>query len=344
MNQQPPGRDESDEVDDLYRRASALDTSRPSEAVRKAVLAHAARIAEERASPGASSTRARSRVRWRPAVVGTLAAAALAGLMIAPRFFAPSAPAPAATVSALKAVPSRESAPAAPTVGALSGLPAAVLEPPAAVPPHSAGAFGRSPAGTPPPPAAGAFGRPPAVAPPLSANGSADGSSPAGAPTVASASAQADVPALAATSAQASAPALRAAAPKPEAKRAQDNSTLLAEVTVSGARRGPEDQTLAEVVRAGASPTEFRRAAEKGDVPGLQRLLKMSVDIDSRDSLGRTALMLATLRGHAEAVDILLDNGADPNVADHRGTTPLQAAKAANAAAIVASLERKGAR
>jgi ankyrin repeat protein len=140
----------------------------------------------------------------------------------------------------------------------------------------------------------------------------------------------------------ASAPALRAAAPQPEAKRAQDNSKTLTGVTVSAARRGPADQTLAEVVSVGASPAEFLHAAEEGDLPSLRRQLDRHVDIDSRDSLGRTALMLATLRGQAEAVDLLLDNGADPNVADNRGTTPVQVARQAHATAIVSALERKG--
>jgi hypothetical protein len=255
MNQQPPGHDESDDVDELYRRASALDSSRPSESVRNAVLAHAARLAEERASSPAGATASRNRARWRPAVFGTLAAAALAGLIIAPRFLSPSTP-----------------------------------EPTAAAPEPAAAPLARS---------GGTFGRLQAAAPPvLSADAATTGSG------------------------SATAPAPRAAAPQPEAKRA--------------------DQTLAEVVRVGASPTEFRRAAEEGDLPALRRQLDMHVDVDSRDSLGRTALMLATLRGQAEAVDLLLDNGADPNVADNRGTTPVQVARQANATAIVSALERKG--
>src|SRR6185312_4591435 len=121
--------DESDDVDDLYRRASALDASRPSEAVRKAVLVHAARLAEERASSRASGgTAARNRVRWRPAIFGTLAAAALAGLMIAPRFFAPSAPAP--TAAALKAAPGRTPVPQLSSAGAPAAASAPSAEPP----------------------------------------------------------------------------------------------------------------------------------------------------------------------------------------------------------------------
>jgi len=39
MSKVPPSQDQPDDVDDQYRRASALDPSRPSEAVRRAVLA-----------------------------------------------------------------------------------------------------------------------------------------------------------------------------------------------------------------------------------------------------------------------------------------------------------------
>jgi len=88
----------------------------------------------------------------------------------------------------------------------------------------------------------------------------------------------------------------------------------------------------------------LRQAAESGDQPALQALLDRHVDIDSRDDMGRTALMLAVLHGRTDAVDLLLEQGADPNLADIHGTTPLQAAMAGNERAIIAELQRKGAR
>jgi ankyrin repeat protein len=54
--------------------------------------------------------------------------------------------------------------------------------------------------------------------------------------------------------------------------------------------------------------------------------------------------MLATLHGQTNAVAVLLAYGADPNAADADGTTPLQAAKAGDHPAIVAALQRYGAR
>jgi len=120
MNEVPPGRDESDDVDDLYRRASALDESRPSELVRRRVLDHAAQLAAERAAknvpPRIASARGANRTwrRRRPAIFGTLAAAALAGLLITPRFFTPSVP-PGAPPSAppMAALPTMTAAPPA---------------------------------------------------------------------------------------------------------------------------------------------------------------------------------------------------------------------------------------
>jgi len=109
MNEIPPNQE--DEVDDLYRRESALDPSRPSESVRRAVLEHATQLAAERSAKngpaqiGAARPAANPRW-WRPTAFGTLAAAALAGLLIIPRFLAPDAP----LVGALPTAPVRTNA------------------------------------------------------------------------------------------------------------------------------------------------------------------------------------------------------------------------------------------
>ena len=54
--------------------------------------------------------------------------------------------------------------------------------------------------------------------------------------------------------------------------------------------------------------------------------------------------MLATLHGQTRAVSALLAHGADPSAADAHGTTPLQAAIAADEREIIATLRRYGAR
>jgi hypothetical protein len=84
----------NDDLDDRYRRASALDPSRPSESVRAAVQRHAADLAAQRAAENLGTridpARTARKRRWRrPAVVGTLAAAAVAGMLITPRFMSP---------------------------------------------------------------------------------------------------------------------------------------------------------------------------------------------------------------------------------------------------------------
>ena len=86
-----------DEVEALYRRASQVDTSRPSESVRRAILHHAATLAAKSAptAGAAERSRGRSAVRrgWqRPVAYGGLAAAALAGLVVVPRLAPPALP------------------------------------------------------------------------------------------------------------------------------------------------------------------------------------------------------------------------------------------------------------
>jgi len=319
MSKVPPSQEQPDDVDDQYRRASALDPSRPSEAVRRAVLAHAAQLVAKRATRDEgsmikSTRRAVNQAWWRPAILGTLAAAALAGLVVAPRFLALRSP-PAAATASEGSVP--------------NAAPALVAQAPDTRTDERAASA----------PAVG----PESTAKPRASTRSADMPTGGARPKVNAPASDGPAPVVAETA---------SVAPRP---RGEAQST---DAMVAGQRRAPGNTSattaITAVPRLGAAvtPTDaavdpaaaFRRAAEMGDLSGLKALLEKQADIDSRDAVGRTALMLATLHGQSNAVAVLLAYGADPNAADADGTTPLQAAKAGDHPAIVAALQRYGAR
>jgi hypothetical protein len=339
MNELPPSDDRPDDVDDLYRRASALDASRPSESVRRAVLDHAAQLAVERAAlnnPVKVDFTARpKRQTWqRPAIFGTLAAAALAGFLVAPQLIAPRAP-------AVRTLSSTEG-----------------LRPQAAPAPAPAPAPDQAPASAPAPDQARAPARAQAQAQVQAQAQASAPTAPASAKVQGYAESRADAPDAARTANSARSGVKNPPAEaqyQPDAQRespqsgASDTGARRAQRVTSGisalsASPPQAAASAAPAARLTDPSAELRRAAEAGDVPSLQTLLDRQAVIDARDDSGRTALMLATLHGQTRAVDVLLAHGADPNAADTRGTTPLQAAIAGNQEAIAAALQRAGGR
>lgn len=91
----------------------------------------------------------------------------------------------------------------------------------------------------------------------------------------------------------------------------------------------------------GGQPALLAAAGGDEDDPaGVQLLLKHKARIDARDARGRAALHEATLAGHLDIVIALLSAGADPNVADGHGRTPLlEAARGAHPAVLERLLE-----
>jgi Ankyrin repeats (many copies) len=304
----------TEDLDEIYRRASALDPSRPSEAVRRKVLEHAAALA-------AAPRPAANRPRWRPAIFGTLAAAGLAGLLIMPRVFNPHPPAESADTTAPTKVPPVVATPPLAGAAPLAGAP----------PFTDAPSANSAPAPFPPPQAAA---RSRAIAPP------ADGETTAPQEEVQS---LAEAKPRTTDTSRKGASRLDAAA-QSEAAAQSGAAAQLGAAAQPGLIGGPA-ATSAQPASPQADPSAtLRRAAESGDVRRLRVILGAPVPIDAPDEGGRTALILAASRGQAESVDMLLAHGADPNASDANGTTPLKAALAAGQPAIVASLRRAGAR
>ncbi|WP_199710861.1 ankyrin repeat domain-containing protein [Noviherbaspirillum cavernae] len=67
-----------------------------------------------------------------------------------------------------------------------------------------------------------------------------------------------------------------------------------------------------------AMDQELIQAAEQGDLPTVQGLLRAGRDIEARDRSGRTALLAATQHNHEAVAEALIKAGADVNAQDRQ--------------------------
>ena len=94
--------------------------------------------------------------------------------------------------------------------------------------------------------------------------------------------------------------------------------------------------------------TGLIRAADRGHPRIVDRLLRAGVEVDHVNELGWTALLEAVVLGdggpaHVETVRLLLDAGADPDLPDGEGTSPLAHAERRGHTAIADLLRAAGA-
>ncbi len=131
-----------------------------------------------------------------------------------------------------------------------------------------------------------------------------------------------------------------AADPSLGSARNEEGVSAVREALYSG------NDELAEVlVQAGAELDVFDAAAV-GDVRRLRELIDADSSlVDAYSSDGFTPLQLASFFSHPEAVDVLLERGADVSSRSHNdmGVMPLHAAAAARNAGIVRALLAHGA-
>ena len=88
-------------------------------------------------------------------------------------------------------------------------------------------------------------------------------------------------------------------------------------------------------------------ACERGHVETIKLLLTTAIDVDHVNNLGWTCLLEIVILGdggprHVEAARLVLDAGANPNLADKDGVSPLSHARAKGQSEVGALIEKVG--
>jgi Ankyrin repeats (3 copies) len=310
MTSKENGEAEDQELLARYRRASSTEASVPNEAVRAAIIAESRRVAEQFAERGSrpafdTSRPAANDSRWKIPAFGTLGAALLAALLIAPRYWQtpPANNVATAPQTAADSAPAPAQAQAPTPPAAASTAPLPKLE---SVSPTSR--------------------TEPLHEVVVSQANRRRSDAPAETAAKTSAEPAKDLR-LASAPAPAAAPAL---APQTANARAVDSAIYNSADRLAGVRSAP-------------MPARLQSAAKAGDLEQATLLLDQGSEVNARDAQGRTPLMLATVQGRLEVVRLLLQRGADPNIGDNSGKTPLQQATDQNLNDIAGLLRGAGA-
>lgn len=104
-----------------------------------------------------------------------------------------------------------------------------------------------------------------------------------------------------------------------------------------------DDFEARHVLKHGYDLTKaLREFAKDGKTASVKTLLKVGVDVESRDRWGWTALHLACSKGRVACVQLLLEAGSDPMATTTMRTTPLHHAIEAGKVEVVRLLMAAG--
>jgi hypothetical protein len=314
MTSKEYGETEDEKLLERYRRASDTDSTAPSDAVRAAILAESRRMADLLARQGSgpafdTSRPAANESRWRIPAFGTLGAALLAALLIAPRYWQTPPSSKVAMTPRSAADPALASRQPAALSMAPPSKPEAVAPAPRSEPLQEV-----------------------VVTQPDRKRGNASAEASAKNSAVPAKDIyRANAPAEVATPSNYTAMPEPASSPLTASARTADSALYKSADRLAAAPDAP-------------SPARLQSAAEAGDVMQATALLDRGAVVDVRDAQGRTPLMLAVAQGRLEVVRLLLQRGASPNLTDNAGKTALQLATDQNLTDIVTLLRGAGAR
>ncbi|MDC0065748.1 ankyrin repeat domain-containing protein, partial [Verrucomicrobia bacterium] len=100
-----------------------------------------------------------------------------------------------------------------------------------------------------------------------------------------------------------------------------DVSTL--ELTTAKAERKQQQELPAGTSQPQPPEKPFYDRAMMGDIEAVKQHLAAGTGVNTQNKNGRTALHWATVNGHKDIVELLINEGADVNLKDLAGETPL---------------------